>query len=109
MSIKKQCHKCGGTGQVRTRIRKIACDVCNGTGYVTVKNVLPFVRVTHIDSEADNVLKRAIGNLDTVIIIGYDKKGNEVYESNIADGASALWHLQRAIHCLMNIVDKDEQ
>lgn len=112
MGLRRQCHKCGGKGTVKGalgRAFKSLCDVCNGTGYVVIENVLPFVGVTRVDSEADNVLRHAIGELDTVVIVGYDKEGNEFYASNVADGANALWHLQRGIHCLMNIVDKDEE
>ena len=106
MSLRRECNKCKGTGKTGTFF-KDTCDVCGGTGYVEINNVLPFVGITRIDSEADNVLRHALGELDSVVIVGYDKDGNEFYASNIADGANALWHLQRGIHNLMTIVDKD--
>lgn len=111
MTIRRECSKCNGTGRNKRLWPResVNCGVCGGTGYIEIENVLPFVGITRIDGEADNVLRHALGELDNVVIVGYDKDGNEFYASNIADGANALWHLQRGIHNLMTIIDKESE
>ncbi len=70
MSMRRKCHKCKGTGQIRAGLRKTTCDVCDGKSYVEIENVIPFVGVTRVDSDADNVLRHALGELDAVVIVG---------------------------------------
>jgi len=69
-------------------------------------NVVDFGGLSKLDLDPDRLLKKAIGRMDQVVIIGYDKDGEEYFATSQADGGETLWHLQRAIHRLMNIADK---
>ena len=51
--------------------------------------------ITRLDMPADRVLEKAIGQLDGVVIMGYDKEGEEVFASSIADGGHVLWLLEQ--------------
>jgi len=51
--------------------------------------------ITRLDLPPDKVLEKAIGQLDSVVIMGYDKEGEEVFASSIADGGQVLWLLEQ--------------
>jgi len=69
-------------------------------------NVIPFNGVTSLDIDPDMMLKNAAGTLDSVIIIGYDKEGDEYFASSLADGPEVLWLLERMKKALLE-VDSD--
>jgi hypothetical protein len=52
--------------------------------------------ITTLDSPPDRILERAMGELNSVIVIGYDKEGMQYFASSIADGGAALWLLEKA-------------
>lgn len=109
MTMRRDCNKCKGRAYSgRAPFRK-PCDVCDGKGYVELGNVVSAPIISRVDCSADDTVREALGKLDAVVIVGYDREGNEYYASNVADGANALWHLQRGIHNLMTIVDKLEE
>lgn len=108
---RRECAKCKGTGTQRGalgRAFKTACDVCDGKGFVVLPNVVHAPVVTRNDSDADTVLRQSLGALSHVVVVGYTHEGAEFFASNMAGGADALWHLERARHNLLNIVDKEE-
>lgn len=43
--------------------------------------------VTRLDLPPNRILESAIDKLESVVIIGYDKDGQEYFASSIADGA----------------------
>lgn len=51
--------------------------------------------ITYLDMPADRILEKAMGSLDSVVIMGYDKEGEEVFASSIANGGSVLWLLEQ--------------
>ena len=51
--------------------------------------------ITRLDLPPDKVLEKAIGQLDSVVIMGYDKEGEQVFASSIADGGQVLWLLEQ--------------
>lgn len=71
-------------------------------------DVIKFPGITTLDLNADDVLQDAIGQLDEVVICGFDKDGKQFFASSVANGADALWHLERAKHALMKITDELE-
>jgi hypothetical protein len=106
---RRECAKCRGTGTVATHFwGKEKCDVCDGKGFVALPNVVHAPVVTRNDSDADTVLRQSLGALSHVVVVGYTHEGAEFFASNMAGGADALWHLERARHNLLNIVDKEE-
>jgi len=68
-------------------------------------NVIPFGGITRLDIDPDRVLSSAVGKMDCVVICGVDKDGNEYFASSMADGADALWYLERCKKMLLEIVN----
>lgn len=68
-------------------------------------NVIPFGGITRLDIDPDRVLTSAVGKMDCVVICGVDKDGKEYFASSMADGADALWYLERCKKMLLEIVD----
>lgn len=64
--------------------------------------------VTTLDCDADKILASAMGNLESVVIIGYDKDGDEYFASSIADGGSCLWLIERFKTMLLAHGDTDQ-
>ncbi len=62
--------------------------------------------VTRLDLPPDRILEAAIGNMESIIVVGYDKDGKEYFASSIADGAQCLWLLERCKKRLLDIVDE---
>lgn len=62
-----------------------------------MSNVVELPIVTRLDLDPQRVLAGALEDgMTEVVIIGYDKDGDEVFRSSLADGADAFWHLERA-------------
>lgn len=59
--------------------------------------------ITRLDIPADRVLEAAVGNLDKVVVIGYDKEGAEYFASSIADGGTVLWLMEKMKKALLNV------
>lgn len=71
-------------------------------------DITKFTGISRLDLDPDQVLQAAIGEMDEVIICGFDKDGNQYFASSVADGGQALWHLERAKWALMKKVDELE-
>lgn len=51
---------------------------------------------TRLDIPAERVLQAALdAGLESVVICGFDKEGNEYFASSIADGADVVWLVER--------------
>jgi len=57
--------------------------------------VVGFTGVTTLNSNPESVLENAKGKLDGVVILGYDKDGEEWFASSYADGGDTLWLMER--------------
>lgn len=108
--FRRTCAKCGGQGMLSgpLKLLRSVCPVCDGRGYVVLENVVAAPIVTRNDTDADTILRQSLGHLSQVVVIGYTKEGAEFFASSVASGADALWHLERARHNLLGIVDKEE-
>ena len=73
-----------------------------------MSNVIDFSGITKLDLDPDRVLSNALGKLKEVVVIGFDQDGNEYFSSSVADGGSVVWHMERAKHKLMQIVDEQQ-
>lgn len=62
--------------------------------------------VTTLDLPPDRILEEAIGKLENVLVVGYDKKGNEYFASSVADGGTVLWLLERSKKALLEMADE---
>lgn len=72
-----------------------------------MSNIIPFNGITRLDLDPDRVLENTKGKLEGVILIGYDKQGEEYFASSYADGGDVLWLLERMKLRLLN-VEADE-
>lgn len=68
--------------------------------------IIPFNGITRLDLNPDMVLENTKGKLEGVIIIGYDKDGEEYFASSYADGGDVLWLLERMKMRLLNIEEE---
>lgn len=73
-----------------------------------MSNVLRFTGITFLDTLPDTILEGALGKLESVIVLGYTNDGEEYFAASMADGADALWHLQRAAHKLLSMPETHE-
>ena len=71
-------------------------------------NVVDFNGITRLPSDPDRVLKKAIGNVETAVIIGYDKEGNEYFATSEPDGPAVLWLLERIKLRLLTVMTDTE-
>ena len=69
-------------------------------------DVKKFTGVTRLDIDPDQVLGDAIGEMTEVVIVGFDKDGNEFFSSSVPDAGNAFYHLQRAIWAINQKVDE---
>ena len=64
---------------------------------------------TKLDLPPELLLEAALqAGMTHVVIVGYDGEGKEYFASSQSDAAETLWHLERARHQLMQIVDRRE-
>ena len=68
-------------------------------------NVVDFNGITKLDLDPERVLAKAAGKLQSVVIIGETKDGDEYFASSVADGGSVLWMIERAKLKLLRVAD----
>ena len=68
--------------------------------------VIPFTGITKLDLPADQVLDAAMGKMEGVVILGYDKEGYEYFATTYADGGTVLWLLDR---CRQKLIRDQEE
>jgi hypothetical protein len=73
-----------------------------------MSKVIPFSGITKLDLDPDTVLDNNKGLLEGVVIMGWDKDGNEVFASSYADGGTVLWLLKRMELRLLTIAEERE-
>lgn len=68
--------------------------------------IMDFPGVTKLNLDPDRVLSAAVGELDSAIVIGYTKDGDEYFASSVSSGPEAIWLLERMKLKLLQIVDE---
>lgn len=66
-----------------------------------MSNVVRLPCITSLDLEADVILDEAMGELKQVVIMGYDKDGNEYFASSVSDGGTVMWLMERVKRMLL--------
>ena len=66
-------------------------------------NVVDFPGVTRLDVDPEKILNGAANQLETCVIIGYDKDGEFWFSSSVADGGDVLWLLKLAEQALLSV------
>jgi hypothetical protein len=73
-------------------------------------NVVELGCITKLDLPPQKVLNYALEHdLDSIVIVGYTKDGEEYFASSVADGAQAMYLLQRGIWSLNKMQDQIEE
>ncbi len=70
-----------------------------------MSNVIQFRGITKLDLDPDVVLENNKGKLEGLVIIGYDKEGEEYFASTYADGGTVLWLIERCKKMLLEMPD----
>lgn len=70
-------------------------------------NVIDFPGLTMADIDPDKVLNSAVGKLETVLVIGWDKNGEMHFASSKSDGRDALWLIEQTKLALLNAREED--
>jgi len=65
--------------------------------------IILFTGITSLDLPPDRVLEQAIGQLEGVVIMGFDKDGGEYFASSYADGGTVIWLAERMKRALLNV------
>lgn len=73
-----------------------------------MSKVIPFTGITRLDLDPDMILENNKGLLEGVVIMGWDKDGNEVFASSYADGGTVLWLLKRMELRLLTISEEQQ-
>ena len=56
--------------------------------------IFPIGTITKLDIPPDAILESAKGQLEGVVLIGFDKKGDVYAASSYADGGNIMWLLE---------------
>ena len=67
--------------------------------------VLFLNNTTRLNLPANRILQGAMDKLDSVVIAGHTKDGEEYFDSSLADGGDVLWLLERMKKKLLEIPD----
>ena len=62
--------------------------------------------ITSIDLPPDRILEKAMGELQSVVLAGFTKDGDEYFLSSVAGGPQALWLVERLKKRLLDAVDE---
>lgn len=69
-----------------------------------MSKVILFTGITKLDLPPDRILENNIGkDIESIVIMGYDKDGEEFFASSIADGGTVLWLIERCKLRLLNV------
>ncbi|MBA2125076.1 hypothetical protein DLM45_02395 [Hyphomicrobium methylovorum] len=72
-----------------------------------MSNVVELNCETTLDIPAERILSKALGSeLNTAIVVGYDKDGDLYFASTTADGGTVLWLFEQAKIALMGITNR---
>ena len=73
-------------------------------------NIVELNCITKLDLPPEKVLSRAIDkDLESVVVVGITKDGDEFFASSMSDGGTAIYWLQRGIWRLNKMADKIEE
>jgi len=65
--------------------------------------ILDFTGITSRDIDPERVLIKAQGQLQAVVVIGYDQDGDLYVATSYADGGDMLWALEQAKEKLLEM------
>lgn len=69
-----------------------------------MSEIINLPAITRLDVPSDRLLEMAIGNVDDVLILGWDKDGELYFASSKGDSGHCLWLMELAKKQLLDIV-----
>lgn len=67
--------------------------------------IIPYTGITRLDLPPDRILEAAVGQLEGVVVIGFDHAGELYAASSYADGGTMLWLLEQCKAKLLRSVE----
>ena len=64
-------------------------------------NIVIWQGITRHDLPPDRLLEQAKGQVDSVVILGWDKDGELYFASSMADGGNVMWLMRKAEKALL--------
>ena len=68
-------------------------------------DIVPLGNLTRLDGDPDRILEAATGELEGVVISGFDKNGKLWAASSYADGGTVMWLLEACKTKMMMAID----
>lgn len=68
-----------------------------------------FTGITSLNGNPDLYLENAKGKLQGVVIMGFDKDGDEYFKSSYAGGPDVLWLMERFKKMLLEVPDRETE
>lgn len=66
--------------------------------------IIPIGGVTKLDLPPDRILEAAKGQMEGVVIVGFDKDGEVYAASSYADGGTIMWLLEACKTKMMDLL-----
>lgn len=66
-------------------------------------NIIPLGNITRLDIPAERILEKAKGELEKVVLLGWDNDGELYFASSFPDGGDVLWLMEKAKLKLLNV------
>ncbi|MFA6204515.1 MAG: hypothetical protein WC710_15155 [Gallionella sp.] len=70
-----------------------------------MSKVVPIGCITRLDTPPDQILEAAKGQMEGVVLLGYDKDGELYFASTWVDGGTVMWLLEQCKKKLMECVE----
>ena len=75
----------------------------------TSNNIIRFTGLTKLDLTPDVILSDAADKLESVIVIGTTKTGDQYFSSSSSDAKDIMWHIETAKYMLMETIFYPEE
>lgn len=75
----------------------------------TSNNIVRFTGLTKLDLTPDVILSDAADKLESVIVIGTTKTGDQYFSSSSSDAKDIMWHIETAKYMLMETIFYPEE
>lgn len=87
--------------------KRVYCLMGASTWYAGDSNVSQMNNISTMPLLPDQILCEAVDELETVVVLGYDREGDEYFASNISDGPEVVWLLERSKIALLAVTAED--
>lgn len=75
----------------------------------TSNNIVRFTGLSKIDLTPNTILSEAADKLESVVVIGTTKDGNQYFSSSSSDAKDIMWHIETAKFMLLETIFYPEE